>query len=213
MEKENILFVEEWLETTTDYQLKLLILTSMLAEVNCAYRGTLTDICKWLGIQASSNNNKKINEAIEELQKKGYLIKNDVEGRTFTLTISNKGLRNKKVAEIRRDWIQVFRDYKELENKPFSIDWIKLVRVFVFIYTNDFGNIVKIKDLAKILNMSETTLRNTLKVISSLNLKKIKILSRGVKETFEYDSKYIEGGKVRYTRYVGTQIDIIILFE
>ena len=76
-----------------DYELKILILTGILADNNLAYRGTLKCMCEWLGINSSANNNRNIKSAINSLVEKGYLFCN-IDGRTYTLSISNKGMKD-----------------------------------------------------------------------------------------------------------------------
>ena len=48
-----------------DYQFKILALLSVLADNYLAYRGTLADMCEFLGVGCgNSRTNKKIREAI-----------------------------------------------------------------------------------------------------------------------------------------------------
>ena len=58
-------FEYEWL-TREDYQFKLLVLLAVLADSKLAYRGTLADMCDFLGVaRGNSRTNMKIKEAIE----------------------------------------------------------------------------------------------------------------------------------------------------
>ena len=47
---DNINVSKQWLEDLVDYQIKILLLTSVLADNNLAFRGTLKTMCEWLGI-------------------------------------------------------------------------------------------------------------------------------------------------------------------
>ena len=101
---------------------------SILAENNLAYRGTLKTMCEWLGIKSSSVNNKNILQAIESLNNKKLVIVN-VEGRTYTLSITNQGLKNSKCRKVRKLWLTAIRNYNLDENNQkidtqISIGWI-----------------------------------------------------------------------------------------
>ena len=65
---DSIIFFEEWL-TADDYELKILVLTSVLAENNLAYRGTLADLRRWLGLSSSTPNNNNIKNALFQMPK------------------------------------------------------------------------------------------------------------------------------------------------
>lgn len=75
---------------------------TVLATNHLAYRGTLADMCGFLGVSMSSCNNKKIKEAISRLVQKGYILAIK-EGRTYTLTLSLKG---ERIRTIEKSWIK-----------------------------------------------------------------------------------------------------------
>lgn len=210
VEKENIMFAQEWLQTT-DYELKILLLTSMLAENNLAYRGTLATMCEWLGIKtSSSNNNNNIKKALETLQEKEYIFYK-VDGRTYTISISNKGLKNKKIVYIRKEWLKTLKNYKKEENNYISIGWHNLIKVFIYIYSNDFKESVRLKDIAEQLNISTKTLSNALNVIVETKLDKLKVTKSTDRAKVEIECA--NGKKVTLPRNIGTNINVFIMFE
>lgn len=113
-----------------DYQFKILILASVLAENNLAFRGTLTTMCNWLGIQNNSTNTKKIKKAIADLQEKDYIFYN-VEGRTHHISIRNKGLKNSRVVKIKKQWIEEIKRYNAKENNKINQSWQTMLKALI----------------------------------------------------------------------------------
>ena len=101
-ENEEAEFEYEWL-TRQDYEFKLLALLAVLADSHLAYRGTLADMCDFLGVGSSnSRTNKKIRAAIDALEEDG-LLKKITDGRTFTLTLSKKAEKQRRVIRIQKE--------------------------------------------------------------------------------------------------------------
>ena len=203
---DNINVSKQWLDDLVDYQIKILLLTSVLADNNLAFRGTLKTMCEWLGIKSSGNNNKKIKQCLQNLSNNGYIFYK-VEGRTHHVSISNKGLKNKQIYKVRKKWIEVFKKYcKEDKDKTFSIDWIKVLRVFIYIYYSK-DQIVTVQKIAQITNTSDQTVNNALKAILACNLKGLHIEKEIIKDSF-YDNRNIKQWRTR-----GQKINVIIVFN
>ena len=82
----------------------------LLADNHLAYRGTLTDMCEFLGVASrDSRTNAKIKTAIENLEKRGK-IKTIKDGNTWTLTLARKAERDKQIIRIKQDWITALRE-------------------------------------------------------------------------------------------------------
>lgn len=166
-------FYEDWLEVE-DFELKILMLVSVLGEYNLGYNGNLKDMCKWLGVTSNSTNNKKIKAAISCLDKKGLLICKK-EGRRWLIGISDKGLKDTKVKSIRKCWIDTFKSYnKDNSNhrvdKCFSLDWINIVRVFVYLWgVNTVDHLFTMDDIANSLGISRDKVSKALKAIKDCN--------------------------------------------
>ena len=203
---DNINVSRQWLDDLIDYQIKILLLTSVLADNNLAFRGTLKTMCEWLGIKSSGNNNKKIKQCLQNLSSNGYIFYK-VEGRTHHVSISNKGLKNKQIYKVRKKWIEVFKKYcKEDKDKDFSIDWIKVLRVFIYIYYSK-DQIVTVQKIAQITNTSDQTVSNALKAILACDLKGVRIEKKVIKDSY-YDEKNIKQWRTR-----GQKINVIIVFN
>ena len=203
---DSILFAYEWLELPTkkDCQLKILLLASILGENHLGFRGTLGTMREWLGIKQSYAINKQLEEAIDKLKEKEYILA-EKEGRIYHISITNKGLKNKEIVKIRKQWITTCKNYKENIN-DISIDWMHLLRVFVFLYGRKEQNIITMQTIAKNLNISVETTRKALKVIEQCDLKGIKF----IKNTIKQEVRNEEG---KTYRNLGTDIGIFILFE
>ena len=203
---DNINVSRQWLDDLVDYQIKILLLTSVLADNNLAFRGTLKTMCEWLGIKSNTNNNKRIKQCLQNLSNNGYIFYK-VEGRTHHVSISNKGLKNKQIYKVRKKWIEVFKKYcKEDKDKTFSIDWIKVLRVFIYIYYSK-DEIVTVQKIAQITNTSNQTVSNALKAILACNLKGLRIEKEIIKDSF-YDNRNIKQWRTR-----GQKINVIIIFN
>ena len=203
---DNINISRQWLDELKDYQIKILLLTSILADNNLAFRGTLKTMCEWLGIESCSNNNKRIKQSLQNLSNNGYIFYK-VEGRTHHVSISNKGLKNKQIYKVRKKWIEVFKKYcKEDKDKDFSIDWIKVLRVFIYIYYSH-DEIVTVQKIAQITNTSDQTVNKALKAILACNLKGLRIEKEVIKDSY-YDNRNLKQWITR-----GQKINVIIVFS
>lgn len=202
-------FNTEWLDIE-DIQLKLLMLSSLLAENNLAYRGTLNTMCEWLGITASRANNNRIKQALDNLQNNGYIFyKKDSD--IYTITISNKGFEEKTIVEIRKIWIETIKAYNKDENnqkinKNISLDWIKILKVFVFILTEIRKQSILTYDyIGSSLNISKETVRKAVIAIKECCFDGITIDTKTKKKKID-DDMYITIG-TEYT--IGLDFDSI----
>lgn len=160
-ENEEAEFEYEWL-TRQDYEFKLLALLAVLADSHLAYRGTLADMCEFLGVASrNSRTNQKIRDAIDALEKDG-LLKKITDGRTFTLTLSKKAEKERRVIRIQKEWVMVAKNYANLPNKSESVGWMPLLKVWLYLI--DCGkqkNIVTTnKIIAEALGLTEGTVKN-----------------------------------------------------
>lgn len=160
-ENEEAEFEYEWL-TRQDYEFKLLALLAVLADSHLAYRGTLSDMCNFLGVATrNSRTNQKINDAIDVLEQDG-LLKKITDGRTFTLTLSKKAEKQRRVIRIQKEWVMVAKNYANLPGKTESVGWTPLLKVWLFLI--DFGKkknaITTNKNIAEALGLSEGTVKN-----------------------------------------------------
>ena len=165
MRNDTIDISKDWV-TIEDYQFKILILVTVLAQNNLAYRGTLTNMCEWLGIANAPKNTKGIKEAIEELEKKQYIFYHK-EGQTHHISITNKGLKNKTSVKVRRQWIKTIKEFNIAKNSKVNRNWDTMTKALIIILykleemkedLNIYdGIIITMKELGNEINKSEAT--------------------------------------------------------
>ena len=195
-------FSKEWI-TSTDYELKVLMLIVILAENNLAYRGTLTTMCDWLNLTHHNNTYQRISEAIESLDRKQY-VHHIQEGRIHTLSISNKGLKDKKSIKIRKAWIKTIRNYREeIPDSNISVDWSKIVKVFIYCCC-DMREVRSNTNRATEMGISKDTFRRCLNVLKSLRFDGLQFNTRVVKH---YDNES------NHWATVGSEISVGIVFD
>ena len=209
---DNICISSQWLNYIQEYQLKILILTSVLAQNNLAYRGNLKTMCQWLGVSSCTRNNAAIKAALNNLQKNGYIFYK-VQGRIHHVSISNKGMKDKRVYKVRKLWIQAFKQYNKDENgkkinKDFSVDWIKILKVFIWLYYKH-DDVFTLEQLSKLLNMSKDTIRKSITAIMQCDLKGI----GQCKDKRIIKQHYLDNSKKLYWRTIGTQISFGLQFK
>ena len=153
-------FEYDWL-TREDYQFKLLALVAVLANSNLAYRGTLADMCNFLGVSnGNSRTNKKIRDAIEALEQ-DKLLKKIIDGRTYTLTLSKIAEKQRRVIRIQKEWVMVAKNYSHLPDKSESVSWMVLLKVWLFLI--DRGSTqepITNKQIGDALGIAEGTVKN-----------------------------------------------------
>lgn len=153
-------FEYDWL-TREDYQFKLLALVAVLANSNLAYRGTLADMCNFLGVSnGNSRTNKKIRDAIDALEQ-DKLLKKIIDGRTYTLTLSKIAEKQRRVIRIQKEWVMVAKNYSHLPDKSESVSWMVLLKVWLFLI--DRGSTqepITNKQIGDALGIAEGTVKN-----------------------------------------------------
>ncbi len=198
-ENEETEFEYEWL-TREKYQFKLLALLAVLADNHLAYRGTLTDMCEFLGVTSrNSRTNQKIMEAISVLEADG-LLKKITDGRTYTLTLSKKAEKERRVIRIQKKWVVFAKNYSQLPNKSVSIDWVPLLKVWLYLIDNN-STLTTTKEIAAALGLSEGTVKN-----ARIALEK-DIEAIVSQKKFEYNSKLEHlyrciGSEIRATAWI-----------
>lgn len=105
----------------------------------------------------------------------GYIFYN-IEGRTYHVSIRDKGMKNKKLYKIRKMWIEAFKSYNKnydgiVIDSKLSVDWISILRVFIYIYYLKPDTITTYEEIAKITNTSIETARKSVTAIMNCNLK------------------------------------------
>lgn len=161
-----------------DYGFKILMLVSVLADNNLAYRGTLKTMCEWLDISYQKKNKDRIIAALEELEGQGYIY-HMVEGKIHHVSITNKGLNDNRLIKIKKVWVEVIKNYKELDiaNNNY-VDWIKILKVFIYLLSNDDSETSTMAIRAYELGCSESTFRHALNILLQLPLEELKMYKK-----------------------------------
>lgn len=153
----------DWLEVES-YQFKILIMIACLAQEKKAFRGTLSDMRKFLGISKGGSANARIKTAINTLVKREK-IKVLVEDDIWTLTLSTKAERDSKVIKIKNAYINAIQNYKtESED---AVAWDTVLKVLIFLWT-DTKEIRRYSEIAKLLSIGEHTVKRAVKALTTI---------------------------------------------
>lgn len=195
-----------WL-SVANYKFKILVMISCLAQNHLAFRGKLKDMCDFLGVGNTTSNTKKINEAINQLEAKGDIIKVK-EGYTYTLTLTNKAYNKAKVKRIRNAWVSAIQGY-EPEDKHNSVSWETILKVLVYLMADKREN-VRYDEIGKDLGIEKDTVRKAVKALQTIQFEDI-ILKKKLNWLRLHDGSFKEE-KYKY-QVIGQKIDVVLNFE
>ena len=134
----------------------------MLADNHLAYRGTLSDVCAFLGLASrNSRTNANIKAAIACLVADGFIhaLK---DGNIWTLTLTKSAKRRSKVIRIKKEWYEVARNYKNSEN---SVDWSVVLKVWLYLIDNR-QEVITSSQIAAALAVSESAVSKARSVLT-----------------------------------------------
>ena len=164
-------FEKEWLKLEK-YNFKLLTLVAVLAQNHLAYRGTVAEMCEYLGVDNQTKNRRAITTAIEQLEKKG-MIKTILDGKVYTITLSVKAEKKKDVIVIQKKWIEMVQGLKG------GVSWDNVLRVWLYLIANE-EEIITSKKIAADLGMTKRMV-DRIKVVLVNDLQAIKCQNRSKK--------------------------------
>ena len=212
---EDISIFRNWV-SVEDYEFKILVLTSFLADSNLAYRGNLTTICNWLGIGTNQKNRNKIKESIKKLEEKEYIFCNK-EGQTYHISITNKGLKDKRVVKIKKQWLEVIKNYGTTENKV-NNSWASMLKALIVIFDRieqdkqDFdlvgATIITMKELGEEIQKSEQTAGKIINKLVDCDFKDGLTIKKEI-----IKQKYKDNNGVEKYKTFGTQIQATYEWE
>ena len=165
IEKEDAYISMDWL-TIKNYEFKILVMITCLAEYDRAYRGTLSKMCNFFGVQKSGTTYEKIRQAIYSLAEKGDLTF-IADGENWILSLSTKAEKKPKIIRIKKAYIYTIKQYKAV-NKNDSVAWDNILKVFVYLYSGDDQEIRTYRQIAKALDVSETVVKNAVKALTTI---------------------------------------------
>ena len=161
-------FEKEWLKLEK-YNFKLLTLVAVLAQNHLAYRGTVAEMCNYLGVDNQTKNRKAITTAIAQLEKKG-MIKTILDGKVYTITLSVKAEKKKDVIVIQKKWIEM------VQGLTTGVSWDNVLRVWLYLIANE-EEIITSKKIAADLGMKKSMV-DRIKMVLVNDLKAIKCQDR-----------------------------------
>lgn len=126
-------------------------------------------MCDFLGVASrNSRTNNKIRDAIDALENDG-LLKKIVDGRTFTLTLSKKAEKQRRVIRIRNEWVMIAKNYANLPDKSESVSWENLLKVWLFLldYCNPQSLPVTNMEISEKLGMAPGTVRSARRALEN----------------------------------------------
>ena len=164
-------FEKEWLKLEK-YNFKLLTLVAVLAQNHLAYRGTVAEMCEYLGVDNQTKNRRAITTAIEQLEKKG-MVKTILDGKVYTITLSVKAEKKKDVIVIQKKWIEMVQGLKG------GVSWDNVLRVWLYLIANE-EEIITSKKIAADLGMKKSMV-DRIKMVLVNDLQAIKCRDRSKK--------------------------------
>ena len=164
-------FEKEWLKLEK-YNFKLLTLVAVLAQNHLAYRGTVAEMCEYLGVDNQTKNRRAITTAIEQLEKKG-IVKTILDGKVYTITLSVKAEKKKDVIVIQKKWIEMVQGLKG------GVSWDNVLRVWLYLIANE-EEIITSKKIAADLGMKKSMV-DRIKIVLVNDLQAIKCRDRSKK--------------------------------
>lgn len=164
-------FEKEWLKLEK-YNFKLLTLVAVLAQNHLAYRGTVAEMCDYLGVDNQTKNRRAITTAIAQLEKKG-MVKTILDGKVYTITLSVKAEKKKDVIVIQKKWIEMVQGLKG------GVSWDNVLRVWLYLIANE-EEIITSKKIAADLGMKKSMV-DRIKIVLVNDLQAIKCRDRSKK--------------------------------
>ena len=165
-------FEKEWLKLEK-YNFKLLTLVAVLAQNHLAYRGTVAEMCDYLGIDNQTKNRRAITTAIAQLEEKGMVKTILDNNKVYTITLSVKAEKKKDVIVIQKKWIEM------VQGLTTGVSWDNVLRVWLYLIANE-EEIITSKKIAADLGMSKSMV-DRIKIILVNDLKAIKCQNRAKK--------------------------------
>ena len=165
-------FEKEWLKLEK-YNFKLLTLVAVLAQNHLAYRGTVAEMCDYLGINNQTKNRRAITTAIAQLEEKGMVKTILDNNKVYTITLSVKAEKKKDVIVIQKKWIEM------VQGLTTGVTWDNVLRVWLYLIANE-EEIITSKKIAADLGMKKSMV-DRIKIVLVNDLQAIKCRDRSKK--------------------------------
>lgn len=130
----------------------------MLADVG-AFRGTLSDMCRYFSVDPQTNNRNRLRIAIDELTRHGF-IKTARAGRTYQMSIIPKETEITMPAE----WVARIRHH---EYNSEGVAWEIVLKVQLWLMQNAKDTVVTNEEIASAIDISVSQVVAAMKVLKS----------------------------------------------
>ena len=140
-----MILYKEWLSLDK----KLFRILVMLADLG-QFSGTYSDICRYFLVTSQSKNRKQVAEAIQELEKMGFLQVN-MEGRTLVLSAIPK----EEEIEVDNDQVEKIRLRSPSDQ---SVSWEAVLKVYLWCLTNKYDDLVTNQMIVEDTNLSPSVI-------------------------------------------------------
>ena len=144
MEKETIIFYDEWLPLDK----KEFRILAMLADKG-EYRGTLSGLCDYFSVTRQHSNRERIRSSIQELNEQNYIVA-ELRGRTYTL----RPLPKEKEIQMDRGLFESIRQHDYTRE---DVAWEQVIKLYLWIKQHDPEQITSNAEMAAVLNVSQPT--------------------------------------------------------
>lgn len=138
-----IVFYKEWLALPKS-EFRIL---AIAADHN-PFKGNLSDMCRYFNSGASSNNRRRLRDAIGSLSKTGF-IEHKSQGNTHTIKIIPKGTE----ITMKKKW---FQEVKNHNYSADSVSWEVVIKVFLWLSDNGTDEFIN-NTIATDLNISDSS--------------------------------------------------------
>ena len=153
---ERITFYWEWLLLPKD-EFNILM---MLADKRGSFRGNLSDMCRYFGVDTQNSKNKRaVRTSIESLVSK-RLINCEQSGYTYNLKI----IPEEKKIELLRKWVDPILQADHFSE---SIAKAQVIKSLIWISQNNISRIVTNNEIVQELNMSVSTFGSAKNVLEN----------------------------------------------
>lgn len=146
-------FFAEWLPLPKE-QFRILV---MLADVG-AFRGTLSDMCRYFSVDPQTHNRNRFRVAIDELARHGFIIATQA-GRTYQISIFPK----EQEITMPSEWVARIRRH---EYSSEGVAWEVVLKVQLWLMQNTKDVVVTNEEIASAIDTSVS------QVVAAMNVLK-----------------------------------------
>lgn len=167
MEKDELKFCSEWL-TLENYSFKILAIITVLADNKLAFRGTLADLCKSLGVGNSSPNKNRIKRELDFLQQNNFaqiIIDKDI----YTISLAAAAEKSKNIIKIKKAWYTLIRDTHS-STKP-ETSWESMLKVFLILLELPPDNTYTYTSIGERAGLKKSAIGRCVKALEKIDFK------------------------------------------